>query len=1522
MATFFSNVGSFFANPIKAAYFSILSSILSKFVDDFSSDNFDISIISGKVKFTNLKLKTDFLESLDLPISIKEGTLESLSLALPWTVSVLFKIYNGEDISSISMEPILLTIEKVKINISTYESLQDVYSEKKKKEFNLAEEIDAAIKKKLKLLQSKWNSRLISRSYRLGLTNFNLNKRSEDEETSAELPFSERIANVLLKFLHISIKQVHIQYEDTHSDVQKPFHLGAVLSSFYYGPCGDICCKNPKQLQGSSSNSSSAAGSHGSSPSSTDLPGGADPGAGFPHPSATNSASLHERESSSSSVPSSDPPSLHSHSASVPSSSLGGSNVIRFQHNWAQWDGLNIYLNSLAPITPASSESTNEKREVKKSTLPKRLPQKLSPRIIEQLKWTGLPLDQVSLLLADVSGAVKVTQQSLRPGLGLSRFDRSFTLPPNLASNSTSIELLAENSVKNPQSSSVMSEVNSQLTANSALASVQKKSKSTAETLNVADIYKSIANVNAASSKLLDSTSPLSMSNELIHVGGISIFDPPRLSIEVHVQGINISIVESQFVHILALSTYFQQYATFARYRRFKKPTRKFEKILNEEESQALHAHLDWRLRDAERKQKRKTGDNAVIPMPEDAPFNATLSLTPDPTPLPGLEEDTDLAGGTKATSFLERPEIDPVFRISPFKQNAIKTRATEWWRWAISCVRYDIALGVNTIKGSEANVRNFTRASENIDFDSQLKERPENQWKSRYVKLFKADWNRKWGHLLIPPMILPSFSVVSAPNAQSSPHPSLEWVMDAPSVMIGPAKLSADWSDAYYKSQAKADPPPSTPTTPGAETGNTVSVRMDPAEDFNQQIDRTTSKQGSAEEILWSSSAPWNSSYKKYLEKLDRMIASAERRLSLDELLSCRIQAETELLLEAALRIQEERTRLAFYLASGVYLPSKSTSSLLGQSDQLAPSAPSEKVNSNTFVSPLSTPQLKIGQNDIIDRNKSAASARSMRESLFQFLLQARKQKRYSHLSEFDITPRTVLVMLEHIRSSVSRSLFGNGDDPGHELSSLGKQVGGFHYMKNSNSKVSSSIESLLFRWLAINPHYFPENASYFRSVIDSPFDSSSEFLTITNPWLRIIYSHLQKEELFQSNGLSSAPSDLDSNIEEDFVEDEEEEEYVELESENPSEIAKVASLAADDLIKSAEPVEAKPKRKRIAGFIKKFVPGNRRKKNQSGNNNDSSIADAQVSSFLPWTASELIAVPSHIGLLVLTGLHPHSFSPQPAPSLPSMKWLSIVSLLQSTFSSIGATFLDLPTASEPCNYRYLAWWAQCQLGNTVFGGSQALVESIVQSSIRTATGLVDGPSISRSGPALVLLDPDQALYGKIRPSLQVNQRERAEISRHVFMDGPSEEEACLPAKYALLRMQLHMSAFTVSLFVTPSDSAASAAPASSNSNSIAPSPAISPLLLFSMEHINVHYSRVQGPLQVIDATMGAFKIEHSSPVFLPQRYSSSGETSVAVIGPGSSKIEKSQTQTMKQLQNLPRTLVHSEADHRPSFA
>ena len=89
----------------KSLILGLLSEHLGRYVEGIDKrDNLKFGVLSGHIEFHNLTLKKDALEfqnSLDLPITLAQGTIRSIKLDIPWT--------------SLSTKPVKVYVEGVSV---------------------------------------------------------------------------------------------------------------------------------------------------------------------------------------------------------------------------------------------------------------------------------------------------------------------------------------------------------------------------------------------------------------------------------------------------------------------------------------------------------------------------------------------------------------------------------------------------------------------------------------------------------------------------------------------------------------------------------------------------------------------------------------------------------------------------------------------------------------------------------------------------------------------------------------------------------------------------------------------------------------------------------------------------------------------------------------------------------------------------------------------------------------------------------------------------------------------------------------------------------------------------------------------------------------------------------------------------------------------------------------------------------------------------------------------------------------
>lgn len=172
---------------------NVLNNFLGDYVENFQPTQLNIAIWNGDVKLKNLRLKKEALDKLKLPLEFKEGYLGELTMKIPW--------HNLKNL------PVRIYISNIYLLISP------------KDEINLdpKEEEEKAHRLKLKKLET----------FELLKAKNNI-ENQEDELKSAS--FANQLITKIVDNLQVSIKNIHLRYEDALSNPDNPFAVGITLS--------------------------------------------------------------------------------------------------------------------------------------------------------------------------------------------------------------------------------------------------------------------------------------------------------------------------------------------------------------------------------------------------------------------------------------------------------------------------------------------------------------------------------------------------------------------------------------------------------------------------------------------------------------------------------------------------------------------------------------------------------------------------------------------------------------------------------------------------------------------------------------------------------------------------------------------------------------------------------------------------------------------------------------------------------------------------------------------------------------------------------------------------------------------------------------------------------------------------------------------------------------------------------------------------------------------------------------------
>ncbi|EHK46915.1 hypothetical protein TRIATDRAFT_316915 [Trichoderma atroviride IMI 206040] len=174
----------------------LLNRFLGMYVKNFDPTQLKVGIWSGDVKLRNLELRREALDQLKLPINVIEGHLGELTLYIPW--------------SNIRGAPVKVFIEDVYLLASP------------KEEAEYDEDEEQRRKQRLKMEKLE-NAELLKERSKAGMS---------QEEQKKNQSFAQSLATKITDNLQITVKNIHIRYEDSISAPGHPFALGVTLEQF------------------------------------------------------------------------------------------------------------------------------------------------------------------------------------------------------------------------------------------------------------------------------------------------------------------------------------------------------------------------------------------------------------------------------------------------------------------------------------------------------------------------------------------------------------------------------------------------------------------------------------------------------------------------------------------------------------------------------------------------------------------------------------------------------------------------------------------------------------------------------------------------------------------------------------------------------------------------------------------------------------------------------------------------------------------------------------------------------------------------------------------------------------------------------------------------------------------------------------------------------------------------------------------------------------------------------------------
>ncbi|PCH06461.1 Vacuolar protein sorting-associated protein 13 [Penicillium occitanis (nom. inval.)] len=172
---------------------NLLNRFLGMYVKNFDGKQLNIGIWSGDVKLHDLELRREALDQLHLPLNVVEGHIGQLTLSIPW--------------SNLRGKPVRVEIEDVFL----------LAAPKVETDYDPEEEEKRAHNIKMDKLES---AEILRERNAEGMT---------QEEQKRNQSFTQSFTTAIVDNLQVSIKNVHIRYEDSIASPGHPFAVGMTL---------------------------------------------------------------------------------------------------------------------------------------------------------------------------------------------------------------------------------------------------------------------------------------------------------------------------------------------------------------------------------------------------------------------------------------------------------------------------------------------------------------------------------------------------------------------------------------------------------------------------------------------------------------------------------------------------------------------------------------------------------------------------------------------------------------------------------------------------------------------------------------------------------------------------------------------------------------------------------------------------------------------------------------------------------------------------------------------------------------------------------------------------------------------------------------------------------------------------------------------------------------------------------------------------------------------------------------------
>ena len=182
---------------------SLVANLLNRFLGSFI-ENFDPKQLNIGIWSVDVKLKKESLDKLKLPVDVKFGHLGELTILIPW--------------SNLKSKPVKITIEDVYVLASPIVVQEFDLEEEERRELQMKKERLEGLK---------------------AIESAAAQNRDVASDLSNNESFTESLVTKIVDNLQVTIKNIHVRYEDDSVLTENPYSVGFRLTELSAVSCNE-----------------------------------------------------------------------------------------------------------------------------------------------------------------------------------------------------------------------------------------------------------------------------------------------------------------------------------------------------------------------------------------------------------------------------------------------------------------------------------------------------------------------------------------------------------------------------------------------------------------------------------------------------------------------------------------------------------------------------------------------------------------------------------------------------------------------------------------------------------------------------------------------------------------------------------------------------------------------------------------------------------------------------------------------------------------------------------------------------------------------------------------------------------------------------------------------------------------------------------------------------------------------------------------------------------------------------------